>query len=94
MALIRQTFYDVLWYKRALSAYNLFPHKNDPVRLDISLQALQIHLNNNGDFIFRTGDEISTLRAFNIANEFGLKIWIKSKGYEYRRLDEFKNTNE
>jgi len=92
VALIRQTFYDVLWYKRALDSYTLFPDKNDPVRLDISLQALQNHLNNNGDFIFRTGDELSTLRAFNIANEFGLKIWIKSKGYEYRRLDEFKNT--
>jgi imidazolonepropionase-like amidohydrolase len=93
IALLRQTFYDVLWYKRAKTTYNSNPQKNQPIQLNISLQAIQSHLDNNGSFIFRTGDEVSTLRAFNIAEEFGLNLWIKSKGYEYRRLDEFKNKN-
>ena len=93
IALIRQTFYDVLWYKRATEKYNEFPEKNDPIKVNQSLGSLQSHLDNNGSFLFRTGDEIATLRAFNIANEFGLNVWIKSKGYEYRRLDEFNKMN-
>ena len=93
IALMRQTFYDALWYKRAIETYNNFSEKNDPVELNNALESLKIHLNKNGSFLFKTGDEISTLRAFNISNEFNLNIWIKSKGYEYRRLNEFKKLN-
>jgi len=93
IALLRQTFYDVLWYKRAITAYNSNPQQNEPIRRNLSLESIQSHLDNNGSFIFRTGDEIATLRAFNISEEFGLNLWIKSNGYEYRRLNEFKKKN-
>ena len=93
IALVRQTFYDVLWYKRAIDTYNLYPQKNNPIIINYSLESLQNHLDLKGSFLFKTGDEISTLRAFNISKEFNLNAWVKSKGYEYRRIDEFKDLN-
>ena len=93
IALIRQTFYDALWYKRAKQVYDSYPKLNEPININNALESLVSHLDKKGLFLFETSDEISNMRAIDISNEFGLNSWIKSEGYEYRRLNFFKNLN-
>ena len=38
-------------------------------------------------FVFRTNNELYIDRSANIADEFGLNLWVKGNGYEYRRID-------
>ena len=37
IALIRQTFYDALWYKRAKQVYDSYPKLNEPININIEL---------------------------------------------------------
>ena len=80
MALIRQMYFDMNWYKNGNSKTK-----------DASLEAL---INNqNLVQIFTTEDKLNSIRAAKIAKEFRLNYVLKGGGNEFERIDEIKNTN-
>ncbi len=82
IALLRQTYYDAQWYSKTNGGkeYNL--------SLDAwnKLQSLPQ--------IFDVTDKLSVLRADKIAKEFGATYIIKTRGDEYQRLAEIKDTHD
>lgn len=80
MALLRQMYLDLDWYKKGNSDTK-----------DLSLEALA----NNEKLvqIFTSEDKLNSLRAAKIAKEFGLTYVLKGSGNEFERIDEIKNTN-
>lgn len=81
IALLRQTYYDANWYKRAQNKteYNLsLDHFNH-------LQGLPQ--------VFEVGNKLSLLRADKVGDEFGVQYVIKGSGDEYQLLDAVKATN-
>ena len=80
MALVRQMYYDMDWYKKGNSETK-----------DQSLEALIA--NQNLVQLFTTEDKLNSLRASKIAKEFGLNYLMKGSGNEFERIDEIKNTN-
>jgi imidazolonepropionase-like amidohydrolase len=78
VALLRQTFLDADWYKRA----------KGKTEYNISLDAFN---NNQGmPQVFEVSDKLGVLRANKIGKEFGIQYVIKGMGDEYQRLDEVK----
>ncbi len=88
IAFIRQGFIDADWYRKSQSILAKYPDGNEPIQSDRSLAALAQTKQKKQPFIFRTGNELYIDRSSNIADEFGLNLWIKGNGYEYRRIDE------
>ena len=80
MALIRQMYYDMDWYKKGNSETK-----------DQSLEAMIA--NQNLVQLFTTEDKLNSLRASKIAKEFGLNYLMKGNGNEFERIEEIKNTN-
>jgi len=80
MALLRQMYLDLDWYKKGNSETK-----------DLSLEALA----NNEKLvqIFATEDKLNSLRASKIAKEFGLNYVLKGSGNEFERIEEIKGTN-
>ncbi len=91
IALIRQTFYDADWYERARSAYSDNPGGQVRPETNIALESLLDAGNGRQPVLFEVGDEIDFMRAGSIASEFGLDLWIKGSGHEYRRLQSIKD---
>ena len=80
MALLRQMYLDMNWYKNGNSKTK-----------DASLEAL---INNqNLVQIFTTEDKLNSIRVAKIAKEFRLNYVLKGGGNEFERIDEIKNTN-
>ena len=80
MALLRQMYLDMNWYKNGNSKTQ-----------DASLEAL---INNQKLVqIFTTEDKLNSIRASKIAKQFGLNYVLKGAGNEFERIDEIKNTN-
>ncbi|MEY4084469.1 MAG: hypothetical protein RL074_256 [Bacteroidota bacterium] len=80
MALLRQMYLDMDWYKKGNSDTK-----------DISLDALIE--NQNLVQLFATEDKLNSLRASKIAKEFGLNYVLKGSGNEFERIEEIKKTN-
>ncbi len=80
IALIRQTYYDALWYAGT----------NEKKEFNISLDALnaQKHL----PAIFETDDYLDILRADKIGDEFDIQYIFRGNGDEYKRIEAIKNT--
>ncbi|MBF4506049.1 amidohydrolase family protein [Flavobacterium sp. JLP] len=80
MALLRQMYLDLDWYKKGNSETK-----------DLSLEALA----NNEKLvqIFASEDKLNSLRAAKIAKEFGLNYVLKGSGNEFERIEEIKGTN-
>jgi imidazolonepropionase-like amidohydrolase len=80
MALLRQTYLDMNWYRNGNSKTK-----------DLSLEAL---INNEKLVqIFTAEDKLNSLRASKIGKEFGLNYVIKGAGNEFERIEEIKSTN-
>lgn len=77
MALVRQMYHDMNWYKNG----------NSPIK-DLSLEALLA--NRKLVQIFETGDKLNSLRAAKIGKEFDLNYVLKGAGNEFERIDEVK----
>lgn len=81
IALLRQTYLDADWYR----------HNPQDEGKNLSLEAWnQIQ---SLPQIFEATDKWSSLRAYNIAHEFGVNYIIKAGGNEYQRIKEMKQTN-
>jgi imidazolonepropionase-like amidohydrolase len=80
IALLRQTYYDAIWYK------NLKDKKEYNINLEMwnAQQSLPQ--------IFEAGNWLRTLRADKVGDEFAVQYIIKGDGTEYQRIDEIKNT--
>ncbi len=78
IALLRQTYYDALWYM------NTSEKKEYNISLDAFNQLQKL------PSIFDGGDKLSALRADKIGDEFKINYIIKTNGTEYQRLKEIK----
>ncbi len=81
IALVRQTYYDALWYKSA----------TDKKEFNINLE--EWNKQQSVPQIFDAGgDWQKVLRADKVGDEFGVQYIIKARGDEYQRIDEVKNS--
>lgn len=80
MALLRQMYFDLDWYKKGNSKTQ-----------DLSLEAL--NKNEKLIQIFASEDKLNSLRAAKLAKEFGLNYILKGAGNEYERIEEIKKTD-
>jgi imidazolonepropionase-like amidohydrolase len=80
MALLRQMYHDMDWYKKGNSDTK-----------DVSLEAMIE--NQKLVQLFATEDKLNSLRAGKIAKEFGVTYVMKGSGNEFERIEEIKNTN-
>ena len=80
VALIRQTYYDANWHKRA----------QNKTEYNISLD--RFNQNQGLPQIFEANDKLAVLRADKIGDEFGVQYIIKGGGEEYQLLEEIKAT--
>lgn len=82
VALLRQTYYDAIWYASTGSATN----KEYNISLDAfnKLQELPS--------IFEGNDKYNDLRGKKVGDEFKVKYIIKGGGNEYQRLYDIQNT--
>lgn len=81
VALLRQTFYDAIWYKNGGNKQE----KN--LSLDAFNEALALPQ------IYEATDKLAALRGDKIGDEFGYQFIFKGTGDEYQRIDEIKSTN-
>lgn len=80
MALLRQMYYDLDWYK-----------KGNSETIDLSLEALA--KNEKLVQIFAADDKLNSLRAAKIGAEFNINYILKGFGNEFERIDEIRKTN-
>ncbi|GAG52431.1 unnamed protein product, partial [marine sediment metagenome] len=92
MALIRQTFLDAMWYSTAWEAYNKNPEGQNAPDTDLSLESLQPLTEGVRPAVFEAPDVPDIYRASMIAGEFGLNLWVRGCGSEYRRLKSVKDS--
>lgn len=88
IALIRQTYHDAEWYKKARAAYKSNPKQQAP-EFNQSLEAL---MNMPGPVFFEVKNWQDLLRAQQIAKEFSASFIYKGAGDEYKRIDAIKST--
>ena len=87
IALIRQTLADGEWYLEAQRIARSNRDQNDLVKVDDALSAVGQARKSDLPFLFQSRDEIGTLQAIAIAEEFDLRLWTLGNGYEYRRVE-------
>ncbi|NQV15031.1 amidohydrolase family protein, partial [bacterium] len=93
IAVMRQTLYDAEWYGKSQAIYSKYPDKNESIKENLALDVLAEARSNNSPFLLKTGQETAAVRAIDFANEFGLNLWLKGSGFEYRRLTEIAKAN-
>jgi imidazolonepropionase-like amidohydrolase len=82
IALLRQTYYDALWYKGT-----------EP-KAEFNINLEEWNKQQTLPQVFDAGgDWKKILRADKVGDEFGVQYIIKAKGDEYQRIDEVKKTN-
>lgn len=88
ITLIRQSFLDADWYRRAQAAWSRNPKLERP-EANEALEALNQPI---GAYVIEAGDELDFLRAAKIGREFTLPLIVRGSGTEYRRLNDVKAT--
>lgn len=81
IALLRQTYYDALWYR------------NNPTDREYNIGLERFNELQTLPTIFEANDKLNALRADKIGDEFGIQYILKTGGDEYMRLDAIKATN-
>ena len=87
IALMKQTFMDADWYRRAWGAYESSGRAFLPPETSEALAALGPVIQGSQPVIFETNGEEEYFRAHALASEFGLDAWYRGNGEEYRILD-------
>ncbi|MBM4167809.1 MAG: amidohydrolase family protein [Ignavibacteria bacterium] len=90
IALVRQTWYDADWYRKAHESYARKPQGQKRPETNAALEALQPAIQQKQPVVIEVGDDLTFLRAAKIGREFSLNAWIRGSGQEYRRLDAVK----
>jgi N-acetylglucosamine-6-phosphate deacetylase len=91
IAFTRQTLYDAGWYRKAWDTFGKYPDQERP-ETSTGLAALSQALTQKAPFIGEASDDQNVLRLLKIGKEFGLNLWIRGSGEEYRRLDQLKES--
>ena len=94
IALMKQTFMDTDWYKRAWDAYEAGGRAFLPPETSEALAALEDALQGRQPVVFETGSEEDYLRAHKLAMEIGLTPWFRGNGQEYRIIDVLRGRTE
>lgn len=92
IALIKQTFMDADWYKRAWTAYETSGRAFLPPETSEALKALEAAAGGTQPVIFETRNEEEILRGQALATQFKLNAWYRGNGEEYRIIDVLKNS--
>ena len=85
IALVRQTFYDVDWYRRAHKAFRTNPDQKMP-EFNSAIKALG-DAENDG-IVFFTSDELSLLRANHLLRELNVPFILVGSGRNYIVADD------
>ncbi len=83
IALIRQTLLDAQWLKAASEAYRKNPTTERPEE-NASLHALFDYVAVAKPVVIEAQDELDVMRAQKIADEFKLKLVLRTRGTDYR----------
>lgn len=86
IALIRQTLLDTQWLQAARDAYQKNPGAERPEE-NASLLALADYVRGAKPVVLEAQDELDVMRAQKIAEEFKLKLVLRSPGTDYRVID-------
>jgi len=86
IALIRQAMLDAQWYGEATAAYAANPAQDQPETND-ALAALHESIVNKRPVLMSVDNERNLSRARRVADEFGMTIWVRGSGDEYRMAD-------
>ena len=85
VALLRQTFYDALWYRDTQEIYRRSADVPRP-EANAALDVLSADIRDM-TFVIDAPNERMAIRASDLAKEFSLKMLLKGSGREYRSLD-------
>jgi len=88
ITLVRQTFLDADWYRRAQATWSRNPKLERP-EVNEALEALNQPV---GAYVVEAGDELDFLRAAKIGQEFTIPLIVRGSGSEYLRLDAVRAT--
>ncbi|HEY5616224.1 MAG TPA: amidohydrolase family protein [Bacteroidota bacterium] len=91
IAMMRQTWLDADWYRKAWDSYTKNPNQPRP-ESNNALAALQDALQRRQPVVTHADDEFALLRAAKIGKEFSLNLIVRGSGNEYRRVDAVKAT--
>lgn len=91
ISLVRQTLLDAEWYREAHNAYNKQQGLERP-ETNRSLEAIDNAVHQETPFIMEAEDENWVMRSHAVASEFGLNVWIRGSGHEYRALESVSET--
>ncbi len=94
VALMEQTFMDADWYIRAWDAYESSGRAFLPPETSAALKALEPVVQGTQPVLFETRSEEEYLRAYRIAQEFGVEPWFRGNGTEYRMIDVFRGRTD
>jgi imidazolonepropionase-like amidohydrolase len=94
IAMIRQALMDAKWYVQAWSKYMEAPNNQVKPEVNRALDALVPIINKEMPLIVKADDEYDLGRIDKIANEFGIETWIIGSGFDYRKIAEFKNSDQ
>jgi imidazolonepropionase-like amidohydrolase len=86
-ALMKQTWMDAEWYRRAWQTWQDGDRSFLPPETSESLAALDEAEAGRQPVLFETRSEEEYLRAHDIAEQFGLDPWYRGSGQEYRIID-------
>jgi len=86
IALLRQTFSDAVWHASSKEIYRRDPGSSEPPQAHDALDALGT-ASSGPRLLFDSRNELQTLRAARLAEEFNRELMILGSGTEYRRLD-------
>ena len=87
IALIRQTLLDADWYIRAWQTYGTNPRGLTPPETNVALAALRPVVEQTMPLIVETEAEEQIMRAYAIAREIPVQLWLRGSGAEYHMLD-------
>jgi len=92
IALIRQTFLDADWYKKAHTAYAINHASQFRPESNAAMEALENVITNKQPVAIKTENDLNTIRAIKVAKEFDLRTWIVGSGHEYRQIESLKKS--
>ena len=87
IALMKQTFMDADWYKRAWETYEASGRAFLPPETSAALEALESVIQGQQPVLFEARSEEDYLRGHRLASDFGLTPWFRGSGQEYRIVD-------
>lgn len=80
IALLRQTYYDAMWYSQ----------NKEKTEFNITLD--EFNKLQTLPSIFEGNDKFNSLRAAKVGKEFNVKYIVKGSGNEYQRINDIQNT--